>query len=359
MNGKHPKRNIILHQNVATDNCLPMKTSKILLSVFLLSIFGCEKLLIDAPPANDPSINFESFWTEFDRYYPYFLEKGVDWDSVYNVYQPQVNENTSDLQLFYILADMGLLLKDGHVNIFADIGITFTDLVSEVFLLNEPTNAPNYLGNLVSNPAVQYTTVTDDKDIGYIRISTFSGNNDNFLVIDDILELYQDKKGIIIDVRSNGGGSDFNGSTIASRFADEKRLFRLVTFRNGPEWNDFEPLTENHIAPEGNFQYNKPIVLLTNRRCFSACEGFTLMMRTFPHVTVVGDTTAGGTGLPLTRELPNGWEYRLSTWKALIPETMEALEGSGLPPDMVVQISVEDSIALRDNILEAAINLLQ
>ena len=34
--------------------------------------------------------------------------------------------------------------------------------------------------------------------------------------------LQRNKKGIIIDVRSNGGGSDINGKTIASRFADAR-----------------------------------------------------------------------------------------------------------------------------------------
>jgi len=59
-------------------------------------------------------------------------------------------------------------------------------------------------------------------------------------------------------------------------------------------------------------RYTDPIALLTNRRTFSAAESFVLAMRTLPQVTIVGDTTGGGSGNPLHRELPNGWGLSVS-----------------------------------------------
>ena len=181
----------------------------------------------------------------------------------------------------------------------------------------------------------------------------------DFNKIEELVTDFQDKKGIIIDVRGNDGGSDFNSLAIAGRFADEARLYRLITFRNGPEWDDFADWTEHYVLPMGLTQFTKPIVLLTNRGCFSACEGFTRMMRAFPYVTVVGDTTAGGSGSPFFRELPNGWEYRLSTWLVAEPGSFDVLEGEGLPPDVTVHISAADSLAGIDRILEEAISLFQ
>jgi C-terminal processing protease CtpA/Prc len=99
------------------------------------------------------------------------------------------------------------------------------------------------------------------------------------------------------------------------------------------------------------------VAVLTNRRCFSATEEFVLAMKVLPHVVVVGDTTGGGIGNPLYRELPNGWVYQVPRWIEFTPE-MTIIEGVGLAPDFPVSISKADSDRGRDTILEEAIRLL-
>ena len=165
-------------------------------------------------------------------------------------------------------------------------------------------------------------------------------------------------KGIVVDVRNNGGGSDRNSKTVASRFFDEKRLFRYVRYRNGPRHSDFTDFIPDYIEPEGKTQFTKPVILLTNRRCFSATEDFVLAMRILPQVTVVGDTTGGGAGNPVLRVLPNGWLYRLSRWIEYTSEK-ESFEGIGFAPDILVGISPADSLSGKDTILETAIRMLE
>lgn len=333
-----------------------IKTGFLFFIIMLISL-GCDKVFI-ADVESTPKANFDAFWLDVDRNYSYLAAKNIDWDAVYEEYESQITENTTDQELFNILDQLVQLLEDGHVNIWTPFASSIYD-VTAGHPTNANTHALNYIVNQFTTPALTYGTIRDQPEIGYIQIESFGGSLLEFNRIEEVITAFQDKKGIIIDVRSNGGGSDFNGLTIAGRFADQTRLYRLITFRNGPEWDDFAEWSENYVNPMGNVQYQNPVVLLTNRGCFSACEGFTRMMKAFPNVTVVGDTTAGGSGNPIFRELPNGWEYRLSTWLVAEPETFDVLEGKGLPPDIQVDISKKDSIANIDTILERAIDILK
>ena len=73
---------------------------------------------------------------------------------------------------------------------------------------------------------------------------------------------------------------------------------------------------------------------------------------------MIGDTTSGGLGgQPITRELPNGWVYRIPTARELTPEK-EIFEGVGIPPDIAVWITEQDSLNGKDTILEKAIQIL-
>ena len=63
-------------------------------------------------------------------------------------------------------------------------------------------------------------------------------------------------------------------------------------------------------------------------------------MKQLPLVTIIGDKTGGGSGLPFTSEIPNGWSIRFSASPMFDPE-MNQLE-FGIDPDIKVDISTED-----------------
>jgi hypothetical protein len=107
----------------------------------------------------------------------------------------------------------------------------------------------------------------------------------------------------------------------------------------------------------GRLAYDGPIVVLQNRGLFSAAETFVLAMRTRPDVTFVGDSTGGGSGNPIPRELPNRWVLWVSRWQVTTPGG-SWYEGIGLAPDVLESVSEQDLARARDPILERAIELL-
>ena len=324
--------------------------------LFCVLIIGCEKQF-DKAFENTPEKNFEIFWKEFDRHYSYFDYKNVNWDSLYYVYKPMINSNINDNELLNILDDMTYHLRDAHVTIFSPMGNRSYNYhehrLSPTSNWIDVSTVEAYCENLFNINKTIYYGKIQNKNIGYIYISHFTGEYDDYLQIDNIMKNLRDTKGIIVDVRMNYGGTDTFGKIIASRFADEKRLYRKLRYRNGSKHNDFTNWIDDYITPV-NITYLNPVVVLINEYCFSSGEDFILAMKIFPHVTTMGDTTGGGSGNPIRRELPNGWTFRLSTWQAVDAE-MNNIENKGIYPDIPKWLTKEEFDTKIDKILETAI----
>jgi hypothetical protein len=333
--------------------------------LFSILLASCEDYFLGEEPGSDPKQVFETFWSDFENHYAHFILKDIDWDSVYTKFEPRITQETKDRELYYYFKEMILLLEDGHSNLYCPYGIVQYDY-DQGIPSNYIPDLSRYFSNDLSieNNEIIEANSLKKKDIGYIRIKTFSGvgsglkfRDDRYFVIDDILEDFKNKAGIIVDIRNNAGGNSLNAETVAGRFADKRRVYCKEKMKNGPGKRDFSDWTERSIKPRGNWQYMKPVAVLTNRRNFSTAELFVLAMGSFSHVTVVGDTTGGGSGNPVFRELPNGWTIRLSTsYKASLDGRIYEL--GGIPPDIPVWISQKDSLNGRDRILEKAIDLL-
>ena len=268
---------------------------------------GCQKIIIKKDAANNPVSNFEIFYNDFNNYYAQFKIRHINWDSVYTVYRPQIAEDSYDSQLFGVMSKMVYLLNDMHVNLFAPIGsASWKSPFPSAYPSDKLINAQKYLlsGTKQATP-LEYWNMRN-YNIGYIVIPTFATtgnvtNNDNseYLKIDNILSEFKNKDGIIIDVRWNGGGNSFYAETVASRFADKKRLSYKVKEKIGPGKNDFSDWINWYIEPGGNYQFIKPVVVLTSRLTSSSAETFVAYMNVLPQVTIVGDTTGGGSGNPI------------------------------------------------------------
>jgi hypothetical protein len=334
---------------------------RILLNIALVCcLMSCERLLIQENTTNNPVRNFDVLWSEIDLNYSYFSYKHVDWDSLYAFYRPQINEHTTERELFKILSNLLNPLRDGHVNLYSSFeyyGYNFHDSNSPTSNCLAEKHLDKYLVEIVKpNNSIKYARIKE-RNIGYIQISSFSKNSSEYYYIDNILELFQDKSGIIIDVRNNGGGNDRNSKIIANRFTDKKRLYRKKRYRNGPGHDDFTNWEDDYIEPEGVL-YQGKIVILINESCFSTTEDFILSFKAIPNTLIIGDSTGGGSGNPIHRELPNGWVYRFSNWQIVNPD-MEYHEGIGLPPDSLIWITKTDSINGIDRILETAIKIIE
>ncbi len=323
----------------------------------LIAITGCEKIIFEEKSFDTPENVFEAFWREFDRHYAFFPYLNLDWDSVYRAYKPRIYNEMPDNVLFSILAEMTYLLKDGHVNLYSRYDYSDYTEWYDSYPVNQ-INPGRYIQIVfVPNNIIAYGKLSGHS-IGYINIATFSGEAEDYKVIDEILEEFSNLKGIIIDVRSNGGGNSRNADTIASRFADRKYLFCKVRYRNGPEHTDFTPWNDIYLHPASSNPVTKPIAVLSNRRSFSSTEWFLAEMDALPHATIVGDTSGGGSGNPLIRQLPNGWSFRLSNSQAQLPEGRD-YQFTGIYPDVPVWINKADSALGIDTILETAIDIIE
>jgi hypothetical protein len=329
-----------------------------LVLVLTFTLSSCEKLLISGDPVNTPQNNFEVFWNTINEKYPFFELKKVNWDSVKKVWQPRVVDTTNDVQLFRVMDSMLYTLKDGHVNLFG----AFNFSRNWEWYLNYPDNfnenllERNYLQGQQWYTGALVNRYLDSNRIGYVRYESFSNTISDF-AIDVVMSRFQNTKGLIIDVRNNGGGASNNVDKFVSRLIDKKTLVWKEAQKNGPAKNDLTPFIDYYIEPEGTRKYLKPIILLTNRRCYSATTLFATAMRNLPNVRILGDATGGGGGTPTSSQLPNGWVIRYSGTVTLAPDGLNI--ENGIPPTIRQDISKADEAAGKDSILERALQLLK
>lgn len=330
---------------------------KLLYIICLLPLFtACvdEEELPDTPQGN-----FEALWKIIDEHYCFLdykqQEIGLDWNAVYQKYKVRVDEHMSDLQLFEVLTQMLGELRDGHVNLSAshDYGRYWS------WYENYPTNLNDsllrlYMGTDYKIASGLHYRILDD-NIGYVRYESFqSGIGEGNL--DEVLMYLMLCQGLIIDVRGNGGGDLTNAEKLAARFCHEKTLVGYTQHKTGPGHNDFSDLEPHYLEPSGNVRWHKPVVVLTNRHVYSAANEFVMLMKALPQVTIVGDHTGGGAGMPFSSSLPNGWSVRFSA----VP-TYDAQGNStefGIDPDYAVGLTDEDFLRGKDTMIEFARKIL-
>lgn len=302
---------------------------------------------------DDPVGNFEALWRLMDEHYCFFDYKQVDWDSVHSVYVPRVRNDMDNYALFDTLASMLSVLKDGHVNLYAahDIGRYWA------WYEDYPDNfyeelQRHYLGTdyrIAGN--IRYTILTPDS-IGYMYCPSFASAFGDANV-DEALYYLRSCKGLILDVRNNTGGALTTAECLASHFWNKRFLAGYIQHKTGPGHQDFSEPEAMYIDPSDGVIWLRPVALLTNRRVFSAANWFVSMVRHLPNFVQIGDSTGGGSGLPFSSELPNGWKVRFSA-SPMLDAGGNQVE-FGVPPHLRVNIIPEvDFPRGGDNIIEAA-----
>jgi C-terminal processing protease CtpA/Prc len=107
-----------------------------------------------------------------------------------------------------------------------------------------------------------------------------------------------------------------------------------------------------YLEPSSNVRWHKKVCVLTNRSVYSAANQFAVMMHALPNVTLVGDHTGGGSGMPMNNSLPNGWNVRFSACP-MYDRNGQQTE-FGIAPDVAVNLSDESRAKNMDDILEKA-----
>lgn len=323
--------------------------------VLIFSVFIFSSCFDENDYGNSKQDNFELLWKEIDEKYCFFEYKNIDWDNIHTEYKAQVSEGMSQDAFFDLMGQMLAELKDGHVNLIANHNMSRYWKWFEDYPENFDSKIQkNYIGTdyLIAG-GLKYKVLPDS--VGYVYYSSFSsGVGENNL--DQALYRMAKCKGIIIDIRDNGGGLLTNVDKIASRFFEEETTVGYIMYKTGPAHDSFSKPYERTVKPSDRIRYNKNVVVLTNRKCYSAANDFVNAMTYAPKVTIIGDKTGGGSGLPFSSELTNGWSVRFSS-SPMLNANKEQIE-FGIDPDIKVDMEEQDMQKGVDTIIETAIKYL-
>ncbi|MDI1355203.1 MAG: S41 family peptidase [bacterium] len=323
----------------------------VILLAFYASFVSCEKALFKPDQAStDPLKVFDYLWSEVDKKYSYFDLKKVDWDRIQSMYRARLSSHSSEEELFDVLATMLKELKDDHTNLISPFNVSRYD----VALRNDPNFNFRTIQEIMPNMRITGAFWHDTlplSNVAYLRYGSFmSGVSDADL--DYILSLYRNTKGLILDLRENGGGDIFNIAPILERFNDQRRQVGYFKTRNGPGRNDFSDPSGFFIGSHKGIIYDKPVIVLIDRGSYSATTMFAVAAKALPSVTLIGDTTGGGGGLPNGGQLPNGWTYRFSVSQLLDLDLNNYAE-LGVPPDIYAKFDWTN--LKKDEIIERAL----
>ena len=329
-------------------------TLLVLLTAVLLSACRSRE---EMPFSTDPVENIEALWQIIDTKYCYVESKGIDWQAIHDEYAAKAAllPKNDPIALFDLCASMLDSLHDGHVNLYSEFDRSYNTAWYDSYPDNYNSGLlRNYLKDYRIAESLYYCTI-DNGNVGYVYYSSFSnafgGRN-----IRAVLNAFNNCKGLIIDVRNNGGGDLTNAQRLAGRFTNEKILVGYMCHKTGKGHDDFSEPRAEYIEPSQSIRWQKPVVVLVNRSCYSAANTFVRNMKEMPLVTIMGDQTGGGSGMPFSSELPIGWSVRFSASPSF-DARMQQIE-FGIEPD--VEASLDEALAVdgKDSMIEAARALL-
>lgn len=326
---------------------------------FVLLTLACllSACITEDVPADTRRGNFEALWNIFDTRYCFFGLKreayGLDWNEVHDRYAQAVSEEMTERQLFELLARTTYELRDGHVNLYAAHDVARYGAWYDDWPMNFSDSLERaYLGrteDYMMAAGLKYRILDDN--IGYVRCASFeTGFGDGNL--HEVMRGLALCDGLIVDVRNNGGGQITAAQQLASLFVNTPVVGGYMSHKTGPGHDDFSAPQPVVIEPFKGLRWQKRVAVLTNRRSYSATNCFVMYLKGLPNVTVIGDRTGGGAGMPLTSELPGGWKVRFSACP-LYDREMRLTE-TGIDPDIKTDIAPEDYARSIDTIIETA-----
>ncbi|NLF14062.1 MAG: hypothetical protein GX597_19955 [Anaerolineaceae bacterium] len=89
----------------------------ILAGVVMLSVVQLYQAGTFAPLSQDRLANFDRLWRAMDTQYPYFQQKGIQWEELAARYRPQIAEASSDQEYYLLIENMLAELNDGHTGL--------------------------------------------------------------------------------------------------------------------------------------------------------------------------------------------------------------------------------------------------
>lgn len=299
---------------------------------------------------------FEEVWDAFDREYAMFVVKpGVDWKKLKKDYGSLAKKAKTYYELAAVIAAMLAHLEDLHVHV--EVKGEYPWCYSRFRPLNASWKAVQKRADEMHcvNDPVSWGFI--DKKFGYINVWGLNNVQVPF-AFDEILEALKDTKGLILDLRFNGGGDETLAQAMAGRFADKERVYSLNQYRNGPKHKQLGRKLDRKFRPRGSWRYEAPVAVLCGQKTMSSAESFVLMMAQCPQAVLIGDRTAGSSANPRRLELDGNIKVNLPRWLDMDPKG-NPIDAVGIQPDVQVKVGLKDFTDTEDPVLEAGIAYLK
>jgi carboxyl-terminal processing protease len=201
-------------------------------------------------------------------------------------------------------------------------------------------------------PAVMFEM---QDDIAVLTVTVFGDHTTDEL--DQAIEDAQDAgaEGIVLDLRSNGGGWVAGAREMIGRFVDSDQGPALHE-QTDPDSEEPRPIS---MLPGDAAEYDIPMVVLVNESTASAAEIVAGALQDYERATIVGTVTAGKGSIQRIHQLDDGSSVQITIAQWLTPD-QHVIQENGIEPDIEVELDdVEDrDDPSDDSQLERAIEYL-
>ena len=404
----------------------------LVLVVFIGCFSSCKKEVVSGNQTGSTLTGnfnqvFNDFWNNMNTNYVFWGIDTTNWDNMYKIYNPlfsklNLYDSTDETTAQGYFKNMVDGLVDYHYTLFPDGGFIQPahdrKLKNPQFIENLFNTAPYlpsadgkfYYTNLIDTLYLDSTskhiavdTVTSNANfmvasgtinngqVLYLSFSSFNLVNEyqgGYPKVKTVMDYFFSQlnnssiKGLIIDVRGNGGGNLQDLNFLVGSLISSPLHFGYTRSKNGNGRLDYTPWADAVVNPTaGAVAFTKPIVMLADGESVSLSELTVMSLRTLPNTTFVGDTTWGANG-PLTENAVfnagsfnfgkigtdigsgnisyYGNAYTSSTMFKYIDNKI--YEGKGFPPDFDIKVRLSQ-IFLPNNYvddpqLDKAVNII-
>jgi carboxyl-terminal processing protease len=348
---------------------------------------------------------FDAFWDGMNNNYVFWDIDTTNWDNMYKIYKPlfaklditKTDDVQKSVQYFRAMTDglvdshynlsFGSPISDSSVSPSYDrklkAGILRPNYVFYQYDANYYLDSPYVSGidsvNLLDGSATEAIAGTIGGNILYLGFNQFNLKNsytgaDNGVktVMQFFLNYLSNPpsgfKGVIIDVRGNGGGDISDLNFLVGNLINNKLTIGHTRYKSGNGRLDYTPWAPAIVTPQtGAKAVTVPVVVLTDIWTTSMAELTAMAVHALPNGNghTVGETTWGATGPLTNNEILNGGQFTAANF--LFAYTSSSMfkyidgniyEGKGFPPDDYVPFNLNDFQTYGDKQLEKALTLM-